>query len=185
MTLAIIADPVSREMNRLLASADDAGSSKAGMAVITVAVIILVGQICAARFARIGSIIAIIAHTVDAAPVGKICTAHAALRSIFILAAVAQGFKAVPIPVGSAAGLAQARKAVPAALARSTDQRVRVSVGNAAIIALGKIALILVIIRLMAAVLAISTPNILRSKISAAQRTTHQRRIGLSVTIHT
>jgi len=30
------------------------------MAVITVAVIILVGQICAARFARVGGIIAII-----------------------------------------------------------------------------------------------------------------------------
>ena len=172
-------------MSGLLVSAYVASIPKAGMAVITVAVIILVGKICAARFARIGGFIAIIAHTVDAAPVSKICTAYAALGAILILAAVAQGFKAVPIPVGSAAGLAQASKSIPAALARATHQRVRISVGQAAIIALGKIALILVIIRLMAAALAIPTPNILRSKISAAQRTRHQRRIGPSVTIHT
>ena len=185
LTLATVAKAAFGTMIRLHTAATTADKFKIRMAVVTVAVVILIANVCAACFARIGSIIAGVAHAVFAALVGKICAAYAALGAILILAAIAQELKAIPIPVGSATGLAQANKSIPAALARATDQWVRISVSHAAIIALGKIALIFVIIHLMAAALAIPTPNVLRSKISAAQRTRHQRRIGPPVTIHT
>ena len=162
------ADSVIRPMIWHVLSAVAATMAKAGVAVIAVAVIILVSKICATLFTRIGGIIASVTQTVYATLIGQVVTTHAAFGTIFVLTAVAEGLKAFPIPVGSAAGLAQARKAIPAALARSSDQRIRISVGNTTIIAGGKIALIFMVIRLNVAAGAVTSLGFTTGNRSAA-----------------
>jgi hypothetical protein len=136
------------------------------MAVITIAILVDAG---AAPLARIGSIIAIIAHTVDAAPVGQIRAAHAAFRAILILTAKAKPLEAIPIPVGFSAGIAQSGKTGPAGFTDAAYQRIAVSISNAAVIASGKISLILVVIGLRVAAGAVAALGFTAGNRSAAQ----------------
>ena len=169
VTLTIVAELVRRAVIRVLLPAIGAKPIKVRMAVITIAILV---SLRAALLARISGIIAIIAHTVDAATVGQIGAAYAALGSILILAAEAEALKAV-IPISLSACSAHAYGAIaftPAGLTNTADQWIRISVGNAANIAGGEIALILVVIRLSAATFAVSTLYLARGYASAAKR---------------
>jgi hypothetical protein len=142
------------------------------MAVITIAILVYIRAVAPLTLARIGRIIAGIAQAVYATLVGQVRTASTALRTIFILAAKAEALKAV-IPISLSACSAHAYGAIaftPAGLTNTADQWIRISVGNAANIAGGEIALILVVIRLSAATFAVSTLYLARGYASAAKR---------------